>query len=53
MLEMNEQLATSGSLKEAIAIPGAGGHVLGSHLVSKDINAVEDAAEKFAIQNYC
>lgn len=50
ILEMNQQLATPDSLKEAIAIPGAGSHVLGSHLVSKDIPAVEQAIEKFAIE---
>ncbi len=50
ILEMNKQLATPDSLKEAVAIPGAGGHVLASHLVSKDIPAVEEAVEKFAIE---
>jgi esterase/lipase len=50
ILEMNKQLATPDSLKEAVAIPGAGGHVLASHLVSKDIPAVEKEIEKFAIE---
>jgi esterase/lipase len=50
ILEMNQQLATPDSLKEAVAIPGAGSHVLGSHLVSGDIPAVEQAIEKFAIE---
>ncbi len=50
MLEMNKQLATPDSLKEAIAIPGASGHVLGSYVSSKDIPAVEEAVEKFTLQ---
>jgi len=50
MVEMNKQLSTPDDLKETVAIPGAGGHVIGSHVVSKDIPAVEDAAEKFAIK---
>ncbi|MBS1952423.1 MAG: hypothetical protein OJF59_002041 [Cytophagales bacterium] len=48
MIEMNKQLSTPDSLKEMVAIPNAGGHVLGSRIVSKDIPAVEMAAEKFA-----
>lgn len=50
ILEMNKQLAAPDSMKEAIAIPGAGNHVLASHLVSKDIPAVEEAIEKFAVE---
>jgi esterase/lipase len=50
ILEMNKQLGTPDAMKEAIAIPEAGGHVLASRLVSKDIPAVEEAAEKFAIE---
>lgn len=50
MLKMHEQLGTPDSFKQAIAIPNAGGHVIGSHLVSKDIAAVTEAAEKFAIE---
>ncbi len=50
MLEMNQQLGTPDSLKETVAIPNAGGHVLGSHIVSKDIPAVEAAVEKFALE---
>ncbi|HEV8515511.1 MAG TPA: alpha/beta hydrolase [Cyclobacteriaceae bacterium] len=50
MLEMNKQLGTPEDLNETVAIPNAGGHVLGSHVSSKDIPAVEAAAEKFAIE---
>lgn len=50
MLEMNKQLGTPDELKATVAIPGAGGHVLGSHVVSKDIPAVEEAVEKFAVE---
>src|SRR5579871_3370365 len=32
MLEMNKQLSTADSMKETVAIPNAGGHVLGSSL---------------------
>jgi esterase/lipase len=49
LLEMNRQLGTPADLKEAIAIPNAGGHVLGSHIVSRDIPSVEEAMEKFAV----
>ncbi len=50
MLEMNEQLGTSGSLKAAVAIPNAGFHVMGSYLVSKDLETVSAEAKKFAIE---
>lgn len=50
MLEMNKQLATPDNLKETVAIPNAGAHVLGSPLISKDVPAVEAAVEKFAIE---
>lgn len=50
MLEMNKQLSTPDSLKEAIAIPNAGAHVLGSSLVSKDVEGVYREMEKFAIE---
>lgn len=48
ILEMSQALATSDDLKETVAIPNAGGHVLGSHVVSKDLKSVSDAIEKFA-----
>lgn len=48
MLTMNEQLGTDSSKKRAVTIPGAGAHVIGSHLVSKDLEAVANEANKFA-----
>lgn len=50
MLEMNKQLATSDSLKVVVPIPNGGGHVLGSYVVSKDLEAVSREVEKFAIE---
>jgi pimeloyl-ACP methyl ester carboxylesterase len=50
MLTMNEQLGTPDSLKSAVAIPNAGGHVLGSHVTSGDIDAVSREARKFAVE---
>ncbi len=48
MLKMHEALATPAGLKEAIAIPTAGAHVIGSHLVSNDIGSVQKAINEFA-----
>lgn len=50
MLRMNEQLGTPDSLKVAVPIPTAGFHVMGSYLVSKDLEAVHAEARKFAIE---
>lgn len=50
MLEMNKQLGTPDSLKAAVAIPNAGFHVMGSYLVSKDLETVSAEARKFAIE---
>lgn len=50
MLEMNKALGTPESLKEAIAIPGAEAHVIGSSLVSHDVDGVYNVIEKFAIE---
>ena len=50
MLEMNKQLGTPESLKAAVPIPNAGFHVIGSYLVSKDLEAVHAEAKKFAIE---
>jgi len=50
MLEMNELLATPDSLKIIVAIPNAGAHVIGSPLVSKDVEGVYQNIEKFAIE---
>jgi hypothetical protein len=33
-----------------VAIPNAGGHVLGSHVVSKDLPSVKQEIEKFALE---
>jgi D-alanyl-D-alanine dipeptidase/esterase/lipase len=48
ILEMNKQLSTPDSLKETVAIPEAGTHVIGSYIRSKDVFSVERAAEQFA-----
>ncbi|MDD1444294.1 hypothetical protein MEO93_28940, partial [Dolichospermum sp. ST_sed3] len=50
MLEMNAQLGTPDSLKVAVPIPNAGFHVIGSYLVSKDLETVHTEARKFAIE---
>lgn len=50
MLEMHEQLGTPAELKEAIAMPDAGAHVLGSSMTSKDVEGVYREMEKFAIE---
>jgi len=49
ILRMEQALGTPADMKEAVAIPTAGGHVLGSSVVSKDIPAVEAAVNRFAI----
>jgi predicted RNA-binding protein with PIN domain len=43
-------LGTPADLKEAIAVPGAGAHVIGSSLVSKDIEKVKQEMERFAVE---
>lgn len=50
MLKMEEELGTPAAMKEAIAIPNAGAHVIGSHLVSRDVEAVQKAINVFAEQ---
>jgi len=45
---MNEQLATPDDMKQLAAIPNAGAHVIGSYLVSKDLESVEMAVNQFA-----
>ncbi|HEY3430521.1 MAG TPA: alpha/beta hydrolase [Cyclobacteriaceae bacterium] len=50
MLEMNKSLATPDSLKTAIAMPNTGAHVIGSSLVSKDVEGVYGEIEKFAVE---
>ena len=49
-LEMNKRLGTHDSLKEAIAMPNAGAHVLASPLKSKDVEGVYKEIEKFALE---
>lgn len=48
MKRMFRQLGTPDSLKRAVPIPGAGDHVIGSYIKSKDVAAVEKECEKFA-----
>lgn len=48
MKRMFRQLGTSDSLKRAVPIPGAGDHVIGSYIKSKDVAAVEKECERFA-----
>lgn len=50
MLKMNEELGTPIGLKEIIPIPNAGAHVIGSHLVSKDLLSVQNTINTFAEQ---
>jgi pimeloyl-ACP methyl ester carboxylesterase len=50
MLEMNRQLGTPDSLKRIVAIPHAGAHVIGSSMVSKDVEGVYREVEKFYIE---
>ena len=50
MLDMNSQLSTPDSLKVAVPIPNAGGHVLGSYIVSKDLESVSKEVRKFAVE---
>lgn len=48
MLIMNEELGTPDPLKQTVAIPDAEAHVIGSYLVSKDIEGVEKTINEFA-----
>ena len=49
MLTMHEALGTTDDLKVAKAIPNCGAHVMGSSLVSKDLETVQLAIEEFAL----
>lgn len=49
MLEMNKMISTPEEMKVAIALPNVGEHVIGSHLVSKDLPSVERAMYEFAV----
>jgi esterase/lipase len=48
--EMMKQLGTSENLKRAVNIPGAGNHVIGSYIKSKDLESVQYEIEKFMIE---
>ncbi len=50
MKRMFLQLATPDSLKRQVAIPNAESHVLASPIKSKDVQAVKNEVEKFAIE---
>lgn len=47
MKKMFEQVATPADKKQQFAIPGAQNHVLGSHVISKDIPSVEKHITEF------
>jgi pimeloyl-ACP methyl ester carboxylesterase len=48
ILDMEKQLGTPENLKQAVAIPNAGAHVIGCYLTSRDVPAVEKAIDSFA-----
>jgi pimeloyl-ACP methyl ester carboxylesterase len=48
ILDMERQLGTPADLKDAVAIPNAGAHVIGCYLTSKDVASVEKAIDSFA-----
>jgi esterase/lipase len=50
MHEMMKHIATPEDLKRSVAMPSAGAHVLGSDLVSKDVDGVYDEIAKFATE---
>ncbi len=50
MERMFHQLGTPDSLKNKVAIPNAGNHVIGSYIRSGDVKSVEDECDKFAIK---
>ncbi|MDZ7648636.1 MAG: hypothetical protein U5K54_16445 [Cytophagales bacterium] len=47
---MNSELATPDDLKEAVAFPNAGVHVIGCSMTSKDVEGVYAAMKKFAVE---
>lgn len=49
MKRMFRQLGTPAHLKRELAVPGAGDHVIGSWIKSKDLQTVQDNCEKFAL----
>jgi esterase/lipase len=50
MKRMYMQLGTAENLKRMVAIPGAGDHVIGSYIKSKDLQTVRLECEKFATE---
>ncbi|MBL7744754.1 MAG: alpha/beta hydrolase [Chitinophagaceae bacterium] len=50
MKRMFAQLATAESIKRMVAIPGAGDHVIGSYIKSKDVQSVQHECERFAAE---
>lgn len=50
MKRMFTQLGTPDSLKRQIAVPGAGEHVIGSYIKSKDLQTVENECMKFGTE---
>lgn len=48
MLDMMSQLGTPDTQKRAVAIPDANAHVIGSSLVSEDVESVYNAMQAFA-----
>lgn len=48
ILKMEQELGTPDSLKDAVPIPGAGAHVMGSRLTGHDLPAVASAINRFA-----
>jgi pimeloyl-ACP methyl ester carboxylesterase len=50
MRAMFEQLSTPDSLKKQVAIPGAGDHVIGSYIKSKDLSSVQREIHQYAEQ---
>lgn len=47
MLKMFDELGTPASLKQKVALPNVGNHVLGSAITSKDLPSVQKAMEGF------
>jgi hypothetical protein len=50
MKRMYMQLGTAEDQKRMVAIPDAGDHVIGSYIKSKDVKAVQQECEKFAME---
>lgn len=50
ILKMHDLLGTPDDQKVAAAVPGAGGHVLASHVLSKDLPKVEEEVNAFAMK---